>query len=632
MPHQGLLILLLNVVLLNALTPSLYFTKTDKERLKGVYLNAKPYADLASCYYSVLGLNLLGERHENPTETCNFLKSKLDSKDLESLFFASSAAKILGSCQISKGDTETTLNKAISADSPVLKIYQAISSLSNFGFKIDSNKASEALHGALKKDDSALSHGYAFYAASFLTTDLKKFYDLIEDIIAQADEVEDVHLQFEGGLHTTALVIDASFQLAASAKKEPIISQEKLIKFANYFLSRKHVQQLRNAAAVLRVVKTLTNNNYHIPVAVSLASQVAISDSLPLVKVKVSNLLGESLGKLNVVADSAKHKTDGAVVISKSPFKVSPADDSIYELDLIKSKPPMGFYSISVTAASQKDDKRLIGLTGAAVEVKVTTKVQVTNVEIGVLDNDQTTAGKTTKLVYPNKAASILEADTHQRLIMTFSLKDKNSGKALNAHQTFVRLSNIKTKEELTYVAESDKASSYKFDLDVKANAKDFGYKSGKYTVDLIIGDAVIQNPISWTVAEVQLSLGDAPPAKASSTIQYKKKPEIKHLFREPEKRPPVIVSTAFTFLCLAPLGVLLVAWMILGINVSNMPFSISALGFHIGLGGIFVLYYWYWVSLSMFTTLRYLAVLGLPTFLFGNRLLASIAAKRKEK
>lgn len=63
----GLLILLLNVVLLNALTPSIYFTKTDKERLKGVYLSAKPYADLASCYYSVLGLNLLGERHDSPT-------------------------------------------------------------------------------------------------------------------------------------------------------------------------------------------------------------------------------------------------------------------------------------------------------------------------------------------------------------------------------------------------------------------------------------------------------------------------------------------------------------------------------------------------------------------------------------
>jgi len=632
MPHQGLLILLLNVVLLNALTPSLYFTKTDKERLKGVYQSAKPYADLASCYYSVLGLNLLGERHDNPTETCNFIKSKVDSKDLESLFFASSAAKLLGSCQISKGDAETVLNKAIAADSPVLKIYQAVTTLSNLGLKIDSNKASEALHGALKKDDSALSHGYAFYAASLLNTDLKKFFELIEDIIAQADEVDDVYLQFEGGLHTTALVIDASYQLASAAKNHPVISQEKLVKFANYFLSRKHVQQLRNAAAVLRVVKTLTSNNFHIPVAVSLASQVAISDNNPLVKVKVSNLLGESLGKLNVVADSAKHKTDGAVVISKNPFKVSSNDESIYELDLIKSKPTMGFYSISISAAPQKEDKRLIGLTGATVEVKVTTKVQVANVEIGVLDNDQTTTGKTTKLVYPNKAASILEADTHQRLIMTFSLSDKNTGKSLNAHQTFVRLSNVKTKEELTYVAELDKGSSYKFDLDVKTNAKEFGYKSGKYTVDLIVGDAVIQNPISWTVAEVQLSLGEAPSSKATPSVQYKKKPEIKHLFREPEKRPPVVVSTAFTVLCLVPLGALLVAWMFLGINVSNMPFSISALGFHVGLGGIFALYYWYWVSLTMFTTLRYLAILGLPTFLFGNRLLASIAAKRKEK
>lgn len=160
-----------------------------------------------------------------------------------------------------------------------------------------------------------------------MNTDLKKFFDLIEDIIAQADEVDDVYLQFEGGLHTTAIVIDASYQLATTAKKDPVINQEKIVKFANYFLSRKHVQQLRNAAAVLRVVKTLTSNNFHIPVAVSLASQVAINDNSPLVKVKVSNLLGESLGKLNVVAESAKHKPSGAVVISKKPFSVSSGDE-----------------------------------------------------------------------------------------------------------------------------------------------------------------------------------------------------------------------------------------------------------------------------------------------------------------
>ena len=63
----------------------------------------------------------------------------------------------------------------------------------------------------------------------------------------------------------------------------------------------------------------------------------------------------------------------------------------------------------------------------------------------------------------PNKAQ--LEADYHQRLTTRFSLKDATSGKAVTAHQTFVRLMNVKTKQEVIYVAEEDTAGSYRFDL-----------------------------------------------------------------------------------------------------------------------------------------------------------------------
>jgi oligosaccharyltransferase complex subunit delta (ribophorin II) len=43
----------------------------------------------------------------------------------------------------------------------------------------------------------------------------------------------------------------------------------------------------------------------------------------------------------------------------------------------------------------------------------------------------------------------------------------------------------------------------------------------------------------------------------------------------------------------------------------------------------IFGLYYCYWTHLNMFQTLRWLGILALPTFFFGNRLLSSIASKR---
>ena len=56
---------------------------------------------------------------------------------------------------------------------------------------------------------------------------------------------------------------------------------------------------------------------------------------------------------------------------------------------------------------------------------------------------------------------------------------------------------------EIIYVAEPDNAGNYKFDLDVSAKAKEFGSKSGTYTISLMIGDATLSNPINWKLADV---------------------------------------------------------------------------------------------------------------------------------
>lgn len=79
------------------------------------------------------------------------------------------------------------------------------------------------------------------------------------------------------------------------------------------------------------------------------------------------------------------------------------------------------------------------------------------------------------------------------------------------------------------------------------------------------------------------------PEKSAVDQISYEKKPEIVHMFRQPEKRPSQLVSNAFTALVLAPLLLLLILWLRIGINFSNFPVSLYALGFHLGLGGIFL-------------------------------------------
>lgn len=42
-----------------------------------------------------------------------------------------------------------------------------------------------------------------------------------------------------------------------------------------------------------------------------------------------------------------------------------------------------------------------------------------------------------------------------------------------------------------------------------------------------------------------------------------------------------------------------------------------------------FALMFFYWKYLNMFQTMRYLALISIPLFLFGQRLLATLAGRR---
>uniref|UniRef100_A0A183BVB7 Dolichyl-diphosphooligosaccharide--protein glycosyltransferase subunit 2 n=1 Tax=Globodera pallida TaxID=36090 RepID=A0A183BVB7_GLOPA len=70
--------------------------------------------------------------------------------------------------------------------------------------------------------------------------------------------------------------------------------------------------------------------------------------------------------------------------------------------------------------------------------------------------------------------------------------------------------------------------------------------------------------------------------------------------------------------------------WFRIGLNCGNIKWSLWALGFHVGLCAIFGLYTGYWLQLNMFQTLKWLAVVGVPTLFCGNRLLHSFSVPKK--
>lgn len=623
-----------------ATTTASYLSASDRIRLKEVLNVGWDLQDLPSVHYAVLGYKLLGETVQKPQEVCKFLLENAGSGTgtPESLYYVSSAWKSLASCGTLPVDNVVkTLGEVLEREtSTVPDLFYAVQALTNVGQKKgDAAKLIKTLQGALKKDDSLLNLGYSFHIAAQLGTDGTFAFDRIEDAIVQADEVDSRFLQFEGGLSITALLVNGAYKLADTVKKPPPITGDQAVKFANYFLSRRSVQTAKGAYNLLEVVNTLTNNKFHLPVAITLASQAAVSSEQPRVSVRVSDLLGQPLSAepLTVTAESATRVGDEVVVLSKKKFEPSANDRTVYSVNLMETKPERGLYKLSVSAALAKPDPRLVGNVGASLTVKVMCAVSVENVEVGTVDADQTTQVKLAKVSYPNKLTVPVEADSLQKLIMKFALKDKSTGKLMTVHQAFVKLQNLATDQEIIFVAEPDSAKVYKFDIDVGSKASEFGYLSGLYSMELIVGDAVLSNSFSWKVADVVLRFSDTVPAPGPTKDQYlyAPKPEIKHLFREPERRPPAIVSNFFTGLVLVPVILLFVLWAKLGVNISNFPLSLSAIGFHLGLGGIFVLFGVFWLQLNMFQTIKYLLGIGIVTFLCGNKLLAKIASDRKQ-
>lgn len=71
----------------------------------------------------------------------------------------------------------------------------------------------------------------------------------------------------------------------------------------------------------------------------------------------------------------------------------------------------------------------------------------------------------TCRLVYPNKLSELLNVDSHQRLVIRFSLKDADFNKLNKIQQSFVKLINKKTGVDATFVCQFDSSRTFKLNL-----------------------------------------------------------------------------------------------------------------------------------------------------------------------
>uniref|UniRef100_A0A4W5QSW2 Dolichyl-diphosphooligosaccharide--protein glycosyltransferase subunit 2 n=1 Tax=Hucho hucho TaxID=62062 RepID=A0A4W5QSW2_9TELE len=590
-----------------ALTPSHHLSLSDVERLKG--LLSQPFTDLASAYYSIVGL------------TCCLITS-LFFIFVDSLFFAAEASQAISDCEMPvSNETRDILLAAVSEDSTVTQIFRAVSALSSLGLPLASQEVVAALIARIAKEDNVLAITTALQTATRLSqqAELGGILEEIEDLAARLDDLGGVYLQFEEGLEATALFVTAAYTLSDHADTEPPLKEDQVIQLANSVFSKKSWDSRSEAFSVACAAAALSSNRFHVPVIVSTQGPATVSHSQPILHV-CSPLLLQCLSSRSV---SAVHVCQRCSVCNNY-FQLFYS--GIFELNFMASQPASGYYQFAVVVTG---DSRLVA-NQVELKVKVSTEVAITNMDLSVVDKDQSIGTKTSRVDYPFKAKGSFTADSHQNFAMTFQLVDVNTGVELTPHQTFVRFHNQKTGQEVVFVAEPDGKNLYKFELDTAERKSEFDSMSGTYVLHLIVGDATLENPILWNVADVVLKfLDEEAPAAIQSKTLYMPKPDIQHLFREPEKKPPTVVSNTFTALVLSPFLLLLILWFKLGANISNFSLSPSSVLFHVGHACMLGLMYVYWTHLNMFQTLKYLAIIGSLTFLAGNRMLAQKAVKR---
>uniref|UniRef100_A0A4W5QSP9 Dolichyl-diphosphooligosaccharide--protein glycosyltransferase subunit 2 n=1 Tax=Hucho hucho TaxID=62062 RepID=A0A4W5QSP9_9TELE len=604
-----------------ALTPSHHLSLSDVERLKG--LLSQPFTDLASAYYSIVGLSKLGASVADE----NVRKSaQLDPMSVDSLFFAAEASQAISDCEMPvSNETRDILLAAVSEDSTVTQIFRAVSALSSLGLPLASQEVVAALIARIAKEDNVLAITTALQTATRLSqqAELGGILEEIEDLAARLDDLGGVYLQFEEGLEATALFVTAAYTLSDHADTEPPLKEDQVIQLANSVFSKKSWDSRSEAFSVACAAAALSSNRFHVPVIVSTQGPATVSHSQPILHLLVTDILSNPLASASVLVESAQAVASKSVVLSQAPFSLR---DGIFELNFMASQPASGYYQFAVVVTG---DSRLVA-NQVELKVKVSTEVAITNMDLSVVDKDQSIGTKTSRVDYPFKAKGSFTADSHQNFAMTFQLVDVNTGVELTPHQTFVRFHNQKTGQEVVFVAEPDGKNLYKFELDTAERKSEFDSMSGTYVLHLIVGDATLENPILWNVADVVLKfLDEEAPAAIQSKTLYMPKPDIQHLFREPEKKPPTVVSNTFTALVLSPFLLLLILWFKLGANISNFSLSPSSVLFHVGHACMLGLMYVYWTHLNMFQTLKYLAIIGSLTFLAGNRMLAQKAVKR---
>ncbi|XP_010529362.1 PREDICTED: dolichyl-diphosphooligosaccharide--protein glycosyltransferase subunit 2-like [Tarenaya hassleriana] len=473
-----------------------------------------------------------------------------------------------------------------------------------------------------------------------LKKDILKLFDSIEkydDGALYFDEKFIEAQENQGPLSTTASVVRGLAAFAATTSAKLDLPGDKVIGLAKFFLGVGIPGDAKDFFNQVDALACLEDNRFSVPLILSLPSTVISLTKKEPLKVKVSTVLGSKAPAHRVKLVQALSSGSKDASVTESQELKFDADSETHFWDSFPQNFDVGKYTFTFEVALQdsEHEKAYVTESQMKVPVLVTGLISIDNAKIAVLDNDAGSVESQKQLDLSKDRVVSLSANHLQKLRLSFQLTS-SLGRVFKPHQAFLKLKHETQVEHVFLVANSGK--KFEIVLDFLGLVEKLYYLSGKYDIQLTIGDAAMENSLLRNIGHIELDLPERPEKAPSPPLQpvdhvlrYGPKAEITHIFRAPEKRPQNELSLTFLGLTVFPFIGFLIGLMRLGVNLKSFPSSAGpatfALLFHSAIGAVLLLYALFWLKLDLFTTLKVLAFLGAFLLVTGHRTLSYLAS-----
>ncbi|XP_028758347.1 dolichyl-diphosphooligosaccharide--protein glycosyltransferase subunit 2 [Neltuma alba] len=466
--------------------------------------------------------------------------------------------------------------------------------------------ALEALAGVVSLASSDIDHS----RINAVKNDILKLFDRIEyydDGTFYFDEkIVGIGEQLDS-LSTTASVVRGLTAFAAAIPGKINLPEDKILGLAKFFLGIGIPADAKVFFNQAESLAFLESNRVSIPLILSLPTTVYSLTQKEQLKVRVKTVLGGAGPPLTVkLVRASSSGSKGAAVFKSKELQYDPTS-GLHVLDIFSENVDVGTYGFVFEMVLEDLDRRSDYATGGQthVPIYITGVIKIANAEIAVLDSDLGSIETQKTLDLTGNGVVSLSANHLAKLRLSFQLMTSH-GHAFKPQQAFLKLRHETNVEHIFVVGST--GEKFEIVLDFLGLVEKLYYLSGRYDIELTIGDAVMENSFLRFLGHIELDLpvvpekaARPPPPPVDPYSRYGPKAEITHLFRAPEKRPPQNVSLTFLSLTLLPFVGFLIGLLRLGVNLKNfpsatVPATYAAL-FHAGIAAVLLLYLLFWLK-----------------------------------